>query len=101
MHEQLAERRVHPVAQQALDAGGIFALPFRFDRKRHLGRPAGHRAGRQQNGVPDRFVALAAPVEHPRQHRHIEVGVVVDADLPLAVVQAMQTAGILGNRSSP
>ena len=44
---------------------------------------------------------MAAAIKHPRQHRHVEVGVVVHAHFTLAVIEAVQPAGILRNRPVP
>src|ERR1700731_3505880 len=49
----------------------------------------------------DSFVSAATPIEHSRQHGHVQVGVVVDPYLTLAVIQAMQPSDVLRNRSSP
>ena len=43
----------------------------------------------------------AAPVEHPRKHRHFEVGVVVDAHLALAFAQTVQPARVLRDGAAP
>ena len=43
----------------------------------------------------------AAAVEHPRKHRHFEVGVVVDAHLALAFAQTVQPARVLRDGAAP
>jgi hypothetical protein len=56
-------------------------------------------------GAPARVASCdrlaPSPVEHSRQHRHVQIGIVVDAHLALAVVQTMRSAGVLRDRSSP
>ena len=101
MHEEVCQRNVHPVADQAADAGGIIALPLRVNGQRDLDGPAGHRAGGQQQRVAHCFVTRAAPVEHPRQHRHVKIGVIIDLHFTLARVQPVQAAHILCDRPSP
>ena len=101
VNEQAGERRVNAISDESSYAAGIVALPHRVRRKNHIGGPSRYGAGWQENRVPDGFITAAASVEHPRQHRHIEIGVVVDAHLALAVVEAMQPAGVLGDGSSP
>ena len=81
--------------------GRVLVLPLGIDRKRNVGGPTRHGAGRQQDRVAHRLVATAATVEHPREHRHIQVGVVIDSHLLLAVVQTVQSADVLGNRPAP
>ena len=99
--EEIRQRRIDAVANEPPHAGRIIVLPLGIDGQRDLGRPAGHGAGRQQNRIAHRLVAAAATIEHPRQHRHVQVGVVVDADLALAIVQAVQAADVLRNRPAP
>ena len=101
MDEEIRQRHVDPVANQPPHAGGIIVLPLRIHRQRDLRRPAGHGAGRQQDRVAHRLVAAAAAVEHPGQHRHVQIGIVIDADLALAVVQPVQAAHILGDGAPP
>ena len=43
----------------------------------------------------------APPLEHPREHSHIEVGVVVDSHLALAFAQTVQPARVLGDGAAP
>ena len=43
----------------------------------------------------------AAPLEHPREHRHFEVGVIVDAHLTLAFAQTVQPARVLRDSAAP
>ena len=88
--EQPRQRQVKPIADEPPHAGRIPALPVRIDGKRDLGGPAGHRAGRQQDRIAHRLIAAATPIEHPGQHRHVQIGIIVDLHLALAVVQSMQ-----------
>ena len=99
--EEIPERSIHAIADQAVDTGGVVLFPKGIDGQRDIDRPAGQGAGRQQDGVADRLVAGAALVEHAGKHRDIEVGVIVDADLALAIVEAMEAAGILGDDAAP
>ena len=101
MDEQAGERHVDAVADEPAHAAGVVALPHRIRRKDDIGGPSWYGAGRQENRVADGLIAAAAPVEHPRQHRHVEVRVVVDAHLALAVVEAVQSARVLGDRAAP
>ena len=43
----------------------------------------------------------APPIEHPRKHRHFEVGVVVDSHLTLAFAQTVQPARVLRDGAAP
>ena len=70
-------------------------------RQDDIGGPARHRAGGEEDRVADRLVTAAAPVEHPREHRDVEVRVVVDAHFALAVVQPVQPAGVLRDCAPP
>jgi hypothetical protein len=56
---------------------------------------------RYQASLTDSFVPAATPIEHSRQHGHVQVGVVVNPYLTLAVIQAMQPSDVLRNRSLP
>jgi hypothetical protein len=38
---------------------------------------------------------------HAREHRHLQIGVVVDEHLRLGIVEPVETAGVLGERSPP
>ncbi len=84
------QRRIYAIAHQAAHAGGVLALPVGIDGKWHIRRPARHGAARKLHRVANRFVAATAAIEHPRQHRHVEISVVVDAHFALAVIEAMQ-----------
>lgn len=43
----------------------------------------------------------AAPLEHPQEHRHFAVHVVVDSDLGFAGVEAVQATRVLHERALP
>jgi hypothetical protein len=51
--------------------------------------------------IPEAAVAGLALERHPRQHRYARVDVVVDDDLALGMVLAVQAANILGERAPP
>ena len=70
-------------------------------RQDDIDGPSWDRTRRQQNTIADRFVAAATSVEHPRQHRHIQIGVVVHPHFPLSLMQAVQPTGVLGDRAAP
>jgi hypothetical protein len=99
--KSMGQRRVHAVANQPPHARRVVALPRRVDRQPDVGRPSRHGAGRREDRVAHRFVPPATPVEHFCKHPDVEIGIVVDPDLALAVVQAMQAADILCNGSPP
>ena len=101
MNEEARERRIDAIPHEPAYAARVVALPDRIRRQHDVGRPSGNRARRQQHGVADGLIAPAAPVEHSCEHRHVEIRVVVDADLALAVVEAVQAAGVLRDRASP
>jgi hypothetical protein len=76
-------------------------LPTRIGGKRNVRGPAWHRTGRQYDRVADGFIASAAPIEHPRQHRHIQICIVVDADFAFAVEEPVQPPRVLRDRPAP
>jgi len=47
------------------------------------------------------FSFMGSRDEHPRQHRDVEVGVVIHAYFAFAVIEPMQAASILGDGPSP
>src|SRR5216683_8119584 len=47
------------------------------------------------------FVMVTAAVEHSRQHRYVEIRVVVDAHLPLVMKESMQPTNVLRDRPLP
>ena len=73
----------------------------RIRRQDHVGRPTGNRARRQQDRVANGFIASATPVEHAPEHRHVDVGVVVDAHFALAVMQTVKPTRVLSDRATP
>jgi hypothetical protein len=99
--EQVRQWRVHSVTNESAHAGGVVLLPSRICCERYGRRPAGNGTCRKGDGVANRFVAAAAPVEHARQHRHIEVRVIVYPHLSLTVVEAVQPSGVLGDGPAP
>jgi hypothetical protein len=101
IYEQARERRVYAIPDQPSHAAGVVALPHRVGRKHYICGPARYGTGGEEDRITDGFIAAAAPVEHSRKHRHVEVCIVVHTHLALAVVEAMQSAGVLGNGSSP
>ncbi len=84
-HEQVRERRINAVANESTNAGSVVAFPEWISRQRHVCRPARNGARGEDNRVTDGLVAAATAIEHSRQHRHVQVGVVVDPYLTLAV----------------
>jgi len=57
-----------------------------------------HRA----SGVADGSIPAKSLLEHPQQHRHVAIDVVVeDPDLLLPGVRPMKPAGVLDERSPP
>ena len=99
--KEIGTARIHAIAGEAADAGLEPLLPEIVRRQFHAGGPARDGAGRQFHGVPLGFVGAAALFEHARQHRHIDVGVIVHAHFALAFMQAMQTPDILRDGASP
>ena len=97
----MGQRRIDAVANESPHAPGILALPCRIDGKRNVRRPAGHGTCRKLQCVAHRFIASTTAVEHPRQHRDVQVSVVVDAHLALAVMQPVQSTDVLRDRSMP
>ena len=69
--------------------------------QRHVRRPARNGAGRNDNRVADNLIAAATAIEHSRQHGHIQVRVVVDPDVTLAIVEALKPADVLRDRPPP
>ena len=100
-NKEISQRRVHSVSDQPLDTGRIVTLPLRVGRQRNVCRPSRNRAGRNDDRVAYGLISATAPIEHSRQQRHVEVGIVIDPDLALSVIQAMQATGILGNCPTP
>src|SRR5204863_7751010 len=88
-HEQVREGRIDAVANESPNAGSVVTFPEWVSGQRHVCRPARNGARGEDNCVTDGFVAAAPAIEHSRQHRHIEVSVVVDLYLTLTVVEAM------------
>jgi hypothetical protein len=101
VHEQARQRRVDAVSNEPSHATGVIALPERIGRKNDIGRPPWHGAGRKKDRVADSLIPATAPIKHSRQHRYVEIGVVVDAHLAFPVVQTMQPAGVLRDRPPP
>ena len=101
VYKKIRQRLVDAVANEPPHAGRVIVLPLWIDREQHIGGPAGHGAGRQQDRVADGLIPPAPTIEHPGQHGHVQVGVVVHAHLALAVMQPVQPADVLGNRSAP
>ena len=58
-------------------------------------------SGASSSCVADRAVAPQPSLEHPEEHRHIAVDVIVDPDLGLAGMEAMQPARVLHERALP
>ena len=79
----------------------VISLPNRIGRKNDIGRPPWNGAGRKKDRVADSLVPATSPIKHSRQHGHVEIGVIVDAHLALPVVQTMQPARVLRDRSPP
>ena len=101
MDEERRERRIDAVSNEPSHAARVVALPHRVRWQDDIRGPARDRAGRKEDRVADGLVAAATPIEHSRQHRHVEVGIVVDAHLSLAVVEPMESARVLRDRASP
>lgn len=99
--EELSEGLVDAVADEAADAGGVILFPLRIEGEWDLDGPAGEGAGGEKDGVADGFVASAAAVEHAGEHRDVEVGVVVNLDHLLAMVETMESAGVLRDGPAP
>jgi hypothetical protein len=100
-HEQIRQRRINAVANESPDAGRVISFPYWIRRQHDIGRPTGYGTRRKDNRVPDSLVAAATSVKHSCQHRHVQIRVVVDPHLPLAVVEAMQPSNVLRNRPPP
>ena len=101
IHKVISQRCVYPVPDQPFDAGRIVTFPLRIDRQRNIRGPAGNCAGRDDNRIAHSLISTTAPIEHSRQHRHVEVGLVVDPDLALSAMQAMEATNALGNCPTP
>jgi len=101
MQEELGQRDINSVTEEALDTRSVISFPLRIDGQWDFDRPAREGAGGKQDCVSDRFVPLAAPVEHAREHWDVEIGVVEDADLFLVVMKAMETPDVLGDGAAP
>ena len=101
-HRGEVGRRFHyAIAQRASQACPVPVLPAPIGGQRDADRPAGCGAGGDGDRIADRFVAAAALVEHACQHRDVEIGVVVDANVLLLLVKAMQASDVLGNGAAP
>ena len=101
MNKKLSERCLDAIADQAAHAGGVVGFPLRGNGEWHDGGPAGKRAGRQQDGIANSFVALTTPVEHAGEHGNLQISVVVDLHDLLVRVKAVQAAGVLGDGAAP
>jgi hypothetical protein len=99
--EQVRERRIDTVPNESSHTGGVIAFPQWIGGQSDVCRPARNGAGWKNDRVADGFVPAATPIEHSRQHRHVQVGVIVDPYLTLAVMEAMQPPDVLRNRPSP
>ena len=86
VNEELGQRGVNTVTNKTAHTGRKFALPQRVDRQWYLWRPTRHGAPGDQYGVSHGFIARTSPVEHPRQHGHVQIRVIVYADLRFAFV---------------
>ena len=51
--------------------------------------------------MPNPPITLEPFVVHAREHRDIEIGVVIDADFRFSGVKSVQTPGLLGERAFP
>ena len=51
--------------------------------------------------VPDRTISAQAPFEHACKHGYITVNIIVDANLGLVGVEAVESAGVLNKCSFP
>lgn len=69
-------------------------FPLRINGQRNLHRPAGNSAGGKKNFITNVLISPAAFVRCARQHRHIKVGVVVNAHLAFSFVQPMKAARV-------
>ena len=73
VNKKLSERCIDAIADQAAHAGGVVGFPLRGNGERHGGGPAGKRAGRQQDGIANSFVALTTAVEHAGEHGNLKI----------------------------
>ena len=99
--EELGQGLVYSVADEAADAGGVVLFPLGVEGKGDFDRPAGEGARGEEYRVADGFVAGAAAVEHAGEHGDVEVGVVVDLHHLFAVMEAMESAGVLRDGPAP
>jgi hypothetical protein len=88
-HKQARQRDVYAVAHESSNAGRVITLPEGVGRQHHVCGPARNCAGWKDNRVAHGFVPATPPIEHPREHWHVQVSVVVDPNFALAVVQTM------------
>jgi len=101
LEEKSGKRDIDTIADEAANAGGVVIFPCGIDGQWDFDGPTGQRAGGEQDGVTDGFVADAAFVEHAGEHRDIEVGIIVDANFFFAVVEAVEAASVLGDDAAP
>jgi hypothetical protein len=52
-------------------------------------------------GITDGLVALSTSLEHPGQHRHMEIGVVIYHDFLLHLMQSVESPRVLGQHPAP
>ena len=101
LDEQRRERGFDAVTDEPAYARRVVPLPRWVDGQRNVGGPSRNRARWKDNRVADGFVSAAAPIEHPRQHRDVEIRVIVHPHLTLCVVEPVESADVLAYSPAP
>src|SRR4030095_3828172 len=74
---------------------------FRIRRKNDVSGPARDSARRQRDRISNGLISATAPIKHPSQHGRVQVGIVINANFSLSVIQTVKTSCILSNSSMP
>src|SRR5262245_54084101 len=101
MDKQVRQRDINAIANQTANTRSVIALPCWIDGQWNFRRPTRQRTSRKQNGVSERLISATTFVEHSREHRHVEIGVIVNPHFSFGFVSPMKSANVLGDRSSP
>ncbi len=101
VNKEICQRGIHSVSDQPLDTCRIFTFPLRVDGQGDVCRPSWNGAGRQENRVAHGFITSTTPIEHSRQHGRIEVGIIVDPNLALPIIEPVQATNVLSNCPMP
>lgn len=55
----------------------------------------------RSNFISERAISRAPSRCHPRQHRNMRINIIINNDVTFAIVESVQTAGVLCKRSPP